>query len=800
VADRKTPRREPRKSGPSFSLTTGWAAAIIALLVVVFFHQVALEGKTFVSPDTTAPVGFVRMGERSLDQDHVYPLWNPYVFLGMPSFASGAYNPLIYPPDWPLALVQKVIPLPDMSWMLLYYFIGGLGLFLLAREWGARPEGALLGAVGFVFAPNLVAVGSHGHGSQLVDSAYLPIMIWLATRWLRRGGLAHVAWLALAGGFQLLRGHVQICFYTWIAIALYAGVEWLGALRRPGDLPRVTARVIAVGAAAALAFGISGFYSLPLRDYARWSIRGSAEGGGVGMEYATQWSLAPFELPSMLVPGWAGFGGQTYWGAMPFTDYPNIYLGTIAVILAVPAFLAGGTARVFALTLGLFALLVSFGKNFPLYGLLYDHLPLFNKFRVPVMVVLLVQLAAALGTAWGASAVLDVQPSNARKPASVDRLLLGSAVVLGIALVVGGLGQDAWRGAYVGFALGHHGGYSPELAGLAYQGFVSDLVRVALLGLLAVFAAWLARRGKLTVSVAGLALLVLMLAELWPVSARVMQPVIGDVVPHRMDAGRDDLVEFLEQAGPPGSFRILPLQEFQSNRFAGFGIASVGGAHAAKPRLFQDFYESNFVDNLAWMRLLNVRFIVSGRPLQPLPPYLKPAHEGTGYAYENLVALPRATVVGAWRVVSPARAILDSVASGAHDPGSFTFLEREPGIAPGDVSGAKATIASYRLNDVTVEVTMPRPALLRLADLWYPDWGVTVDGRRAELLKADDLLRAVAVPAGRHRVVFRFESPAVRSGLMLSLASLAVVVALLGFGTLANRKPPPAGAVAAKAA
>ena len=78
------------------------------------------------------------MGEESLWRPGVYPLWNPYVFLGMPSFASGAYNPLIYPPDWPLALVQKLVPLPDMTWMLLYYFLAGLCDVRPGARTGAR--------------------------------------------------------------------------------------------------------------------------------------------------------------------------------------------------------------------------------------------------------------------------------------------------------------------------------------------------------------------------------------------------------------------------------------------------------------------------------------------------------------------------------------------------------------------------------------------------------------------------------------------------------------------------------------
>src|SRR5262249_56458804 len=109
-----------------------------------------------VSANVRRPAGLLRVGGESLCEEHIYPLWSPYVFLGMPSFASGAYNPLICPPDWPVALVQKALPfLPDMTWMLLYYFLGGLFMYLLAREWGARPEDALLGAVLFVYAPNL---------------------------------------------------------------------------------------------------------------------------------------------------------------------------------------------------------------------------------------------------------------------------------------------------------------------------------------------------------------------------------------------------------------------------------------------------------------------------------------------------------------------------------------------------------------------------------------------------------------------------------------------------------------------
>jgi len=793
----KPKARRPASGGTRSRLTTGRAAALLGLLTVVFFHQVVLEGKTFVSPDTTAPAGFVRAGEQSLYKDHVYPLWNPYVFLGMPSFASGAYNPLIYPPDWPLALVARVVPLPDMTWLLLYYFLGALFLFLLAREWGARPEGALLAGAAFVFAPNLVAVGSHGHGSQLVDSAYLPLLLWLAARWQRRGRLSDLGWLALAGGFQMLRGHAQIVFYTWLAVGLYALVDVLAGFRRTPDTPALGVRVgraAGVAAAMALAFGLAGFYNLPLRDYARYSIRGGGADGGVGVEYATAWSLGPWELPSMLVPGAVGFGGPTYWGAMPFTDYPNAYLGIVAALLAVPALLTTGPPRAFAAALALFALLVAFGKHFPLYEILYRHLPLFNKFRVPVMILVLFQLAAALALSWGWTRVLDETSDPERHGPWLGRLVWGMAGVLGIAMVIGFFGQDAWRASYLQAVHARRSDLSPQAAQAAFQACASDLGRACLLGLLGVSVLVFTRRRALKPTMASLILLVLLLVDLWPVSGRVMALAVGDKVQNDANRERDDVIQFLEKAGPPQDFRVLPLErgDFQSNRFAAFGISSVGGYHAAKPRLFQDYDDSQLIDNVRWMRLLNVRYAIV---YQPIPGGAPPVFEGSRIIY-RVPGLPRATVVGEYRVAHPARAILDSVAVGTLDAARGTWLEKDPGLKLGPVEGAQARIVRYGLNDVTIDVETPGPGLLRLADLWYPDWIATVDGRPVEILKADYLLRAVAVPAGRHRVAFHFRPRAVRLGLGLSLVSLLVAVGLIVAPRLIGRtaRAAPGGA------
>ena len=561
----------------------------------------------------------------------------------MPSFARCAYLPLIYPPHWPLALLQKIVAPPPMFWLLIYYFLGGLFAYLLAREWGARAEGALLGAAAFVFAPNLVAVGSHGHGSQLVDSAYIPLLLWLAARWIKRGRLSDLGWLALAGGFQMLRGHAQIAFYTWFAVGLLVGVDLLVAVIRPspGDtpLPVRIARAVGIGAAMALAFGLAGFYNLPLRDYAHYSIRGSGADGGVGMDYATAWSFAPYELLSVLIPGAVGFGGETYWGAMPFTDYPNPYLGIVAVLIALPLLLvppkrADATQMIFALLLAVISMAIAFGKHFPCTDS-STRMPLFNKFRIPVMIVVLFQMAAALATAWGWSRLLDESAMGAKRPALTGRVLLAVAAALVLALIVGVGARDAMQDGYVRSALAHREGFPAQVAALAYQRYVGDLGRACVLGLLAVGLMLLVRAGKLAGALASAAMLVLVLVELWPVSGEVMKPVIGAPTPNIADVGRATAVI---SSSNKGRGELPHLAHFRRRGLAQQSVRGIQIASVGYHGLSQD--HSGLLpsrDGDADVAPAGVRFFESAA-VDQLPPWL---HQGSGPRVQNLTVLPR---------------------------------------------------------------------------------------------------------------------------------------------------------------
>jgi len=198
-------------------------------------------------------------------------------------------------------------------------------------------------------------------------------------------------------------------------------------------------------------------------------------------------------------------------------------------------------------------------------------------------------------------------------------------------------------------------------------------------------------------------------------------------------------------------------------RLKAFAAATGVGDTVAVPeqRTFSPLfpsYRSPFAD------LFGLRFIATGVPVERIDTSLKPgdltfiARTRDAYVYENPRALPRAMLVGEWRLADFAELIRSGWPD--VDPRRTVLLDRPPGPAPAagaiGVFAGTARIARYDNAEVIVEVDAPSGAFLVLNDVWQSWWRADVDGAPVDILKANVLFRAVQVPPGRHVVRFAF--------------------------------------------
>jgi hypothetical protein len=780
--------------GPLALRTRTWiSVGVLVLAVLVFFHAVLFGGKEFVSPDALAPAGFAQVGEQELAHG-TYPLWNPYIFCGMPSFGSLLYNPNVYWPDILLGAVSRILHLPNDTWLVLYYLVMGLGLFFFLRRENLPPEAALIGSLGLTFTPNLIAVGAYGHGSQLVTSSLIPLALLFAASLFRRPTVAAAGALGLTLGLQLLRAHVQVAYYSFLAVGLLALTETAAALIRRADLGRLARAIGGLVVAFVLAAMIGAVLYMPVRDYAAHSIR-SAAGGGVTFAYATGWSMSLAEIWTFLVPSALGFGGATYWGTMPFTDYPN-YLGMGLFLLALCGFVFARRKRTLFGVLSVFALFIALGKHTPFYQFAYDHLPYFNKFRVPVMILVLLQVAMASL----AAGTLGRADEEALAGTAASRRRVGRALtILGIAAGVLGLLFAIVHGAFEGgyeraaaaaltTAHGRAADQASFAARAAWRMVVADVPRVALFAAAALVVTGLYAMGRAPRLVWVATLAITLLADLWVVDYKVINPVTGRPTDRAAQLGRDDVIDFLQK--DTSLYRIFPLDphDFGDNRYSAYRIASLGGYHAAKPVLYDTFLTKTELRGFQLLEMLNTKYLISTEAINS--PALELVHDGSRKVYLNRLVLPRAWIVDSVRAVPNGDSALGAVMSTSFNPATEAVLESPPRLGPLSAAGATVKFLRYALNDLEIEATLPHPALLVVSEAYYPDWVTYVDGVKKPIWKTDYLLRSVLLPAGRHQIRMAYESSAIRRGLRLTVAGSAAALLLIAvpLGLKARRR------------
>lgn len=797
----------------------GWVAlAVILLSLVAFFYPVFFQGQGFQPPDNIASMSHKPFLEEAFDGEgsflERYPLWNPYVFSGMPSFGSLTAAPYTNPMSFVLSWLSGVFK------VLSYYFLLGMFMWLLLRRKGLGQIPSTYGALAFIFCAHVLTLIMIGHNSKIATLVFLPLILLAADEIFEKPRILWWAVLALGVGTMIVTSHLQIAYYTLLAAGLLFLVMTIGALKNRMSPVGILGRWASFGTAVGIGYLASSVITIAVREYADFSIRGGT-GGGLPYDYATSWSLHPGEISTFFIPSFFGFGGASYWGWMPFTDNP-VYMGILPVFLAVFAFVCRPKDKynIFLIILGLFALVVSFGKHLPiLYNFMFDFVPYFNKFRVPVMITLLLHFSVAVGAAIG----LDRLLRNAADQEKVNRrnLMIAGGAMTAILVLLGGMMMSgSLDGTISARAIERAQASDPRAAQATVaqlqnygNGIATEVRNLAKTDFARVLVIFLAGFGLLVASmrrmipswVAGSLLVVLTLIDLGVVGNKV-----ADYQSRKSDPtlfAATPAVQFLQS--DPGPYRILSLtQQGSTNWYAYFKIPNILGYHPAKLKIYQDLIDEKGVAgvrkslsqrNFNIIDMLGAKYIVADERTAAAVMQLDNTRfemvhrDGTEAVLQNHGVMPRLWFASSYRVIPDNQAHLAAVANPSWDPAAEALLFEDVGSVD-PPTGATASVTEYSQRRISATVNSPGRCLLMMSEVFLDaGWTATLNGAPVEIHRGNYALRSIVVPPGTHELVMEFNPDSFQRGATISIAAYAVMLLALGVGIVRSRRGSGSG-------
>ena len=359
---------------------------IYSIFVLFLFSEVIIFGNTFSSGDSFNPYAIHHILDKLRLTSSDWPQWQPWIFSGMPTLEAFTYVNLLYLPSYFL----NFFGVSDLNIQFIHLVFSAVSMFYLVQKLIENKKIAFISGLLWILNPFLITMIVFGHGSQMMTAAFFPITLYLLIRLKDQQSISNMLLFALALGLQLQRAHVQIAYYACMLLGFFFIYSFYHY--------RSKKYMTLFFSAIVIAFLIASHIYLPSLDYRAMSIRSSEMGS---FAYATNWSMHPKELLTYIIPNYYGFGGSTYEGFMPFTDFPN-YVGLFVLIFAFLSLRNVNNIRAFFWIVLIISILLSFGKYFQIfYQFFYNYLPFFDSFRVPSMILILSNFCIYILSAYG---------------------------------------------------------------------------------------------------------------------------------------------------------------------------------------------------------------------------------------------------------------------------------------------------------------------------------------------------------------------------------------------------------------
>ena len=779
------------------------AILVFAVISFAYFYPAVTEGRILSQHDSVAGIGAGQEGKEYLERTGERTRWTNSIFGGMPTYQMAPS----YDSTDMLKTVENLyhLYLPTYVW---YVFVMLLGFYILLRAFNFKVWMAGLGAIIWAFSSYFFIIIAAGHIWKLITLAYIPptiagLVLCYRGKYLS-GGLVTALFVAL----QIASNHVQMSYY-FLFVMLFMVIAYGVMAYQQKTVPAFlkSTGVLVVAGLLGVCINLSNLYHT--YEYSKESMRGKSElvkensanqtASGLERDYITQWSYGIGETFSLLVPNVKGGAsvplaanekamekanpmyrniysqlGQ-YWGEQPGTSGP-VYVGAFVMFLFVLGlFIVKGPMKWALLGATVLSILLSWGKNFMGFtDFFIDYVPMYNKFRAVSSILVIAEFTIPLLAMLALKEV--VSTPTIIKERKKD-FLISFGLTGGLALLFA-IFPQVFFPSYVSTmemnALQSIPAdqLAPLLANLEevrMSLFTSDALRSFFFILIGVNLILAYGIGKLKQTALIAALAVLCLVDMWSVNKRYLydeQFVEKQVQTQGFQPTETDKMILEDESL---DYRVLNLASntFNENNTA-YWHKSVGGYHAAKLRRYQEMIEEHISGEMSALfkavadaegdmeqldasqfpvvNMLNTKYFIfplQGEQTLPLP---------------NPHAMGNAWFVNEVQYVNNANEEIEAI-HGLNPSETAVVDKRFEAVVKPMASDSTATIrlVAYEPNYLKYEVDSKTGGTVVFSEIYYPGWRSSIDGQEVAHGRANYILRAMNVPAGKHEVEFSFD-------------------------------------------
>jgi hypothetical protein len=776
------------------------AIAIFIIASLTYFYPV-LKGQKIAQSDITQFRGMVKEINDYRADKSTEPYWTGASFSGMPAYQISAY----YPNDFVRILDRTIRFLPRPADYTFLYF---LSFFVLMMALKVKWRLAILGALSFGFSTYLIIIFIPGHNSKAHAIGYMPLVLagvlWVFQKRYILGFL--VTGLAMA--LEIYTNHIQMTYYLGFCLLILGIVELINSIKEKTFLIFIKQAAVII-AAVILGIGANSSRLMAMKEYADFSTRGKSEltinvdGSqkeatiGLDKSYITQYSYAKLETFNLFIPRFMGGGtvekldkdsnfyqliekkaGKkvaddyskqvlTYWGDQPIVEAPAYIGAVIFFLFFLGMFLVKGRVKQWLVAATVFSIILSWGRNFEgLTNFFIDYFPMYNKFRAVSSIQVIAELCVPILGVLGLKEFFSSNNAEKIKRSSLEKA----------AFVFGGF-------IVLGFLLAHSFSTFEGLRDTNYQdlpGLIDaviadrkamlffDTLRSLALVLLSAGVLWLCLKNKLKQNSAILALTVFVLFDLISVNKKYVNE--SDFKSSRKvekpftASNADKLILKDKTHFRVANFAGDPMQDGSTSYFH----QSIGGYHAAKMGRYQELFDYQIAkNNTEVLNMLNTKYFIVAGKKDFKQAQQNPDANGNVWFVENV------------KVVISANAemqILDSL-----NTKTSAVLDKSKLLENSNFNFEKDTTATIKLlkYDVThlsYQSKTQKEQFAVFSEIYYKDgWNAYIDGELTNHFRVNYVLRGMIIPAGEHKIEFKFEPKVIQQGGMISLFSYIVL-------------------------